>query len=204
MLSLLHTARDPLFAPFHVSSVAYDSSQSFTAQEGQCGRKRTLPEHFSPIALRNRRLAMSAVPDRLELLRRSWTMVAEGYQQQFVPRFAPWTRQTLQLLAERTPPRAGTIAVPACGPGTCALCAAANHRRPLHWAAPTPRCPAALCTPAHTPPSLNCLPAGQELALLAAGFPRHRIVGIDLAEGMVELARQLVARSGLGDRVEVR
>ena len=54
------------------------------------------------------------------------------------------------------------------------------------------------------PSSLTCLPAGQELPLLAAAFPWHRIVGIDLAEGMAELARQLVARSGLGDRVEVR
>lgn len=39
---------------------------------------------------------------------------------------------------------------------------------------------------------------------MAAAFPRHRVVGIDLAEGMVEMARQLVDSQGLGTRVEVR
>ena len=127
-------------------------------------------------------------------------MVAEGYLQHFVPRFDPWTRKTLQLLADSAPPHAGTIAVPACGPGRCAPGAVASHRHPpaarRRWVPPS----------LHTanPPPRNCLPAGQELPLLAAAFPRHRIMGIDLAEGMAELARQLVARSGLGDRVEVR
>lgn len=46
--------------------------------------------------------------------------------------------------------------------------------------------------------------AGQELPLVAAAFPQHRVVGLDLAEGMVELARALVARRGLSHRVEVR
>lgn len=53
-------------------------------------------------------------------------------------------------------------------------------------------------------PPQSTTAAGQELPLLAAAFPRHRIVGVDLSEGMVELARQLVEGEGLADRVEVR
>lgn len=56
--------------------------------------------------------------------------------------------------------------------------------------------------PAPTPAALRR--AGQELPLLAAAFPAHRIVGIDLAKGMVEVARRLVAERGLAGRVEVR
>lgn len=39
---------------------------------------------------------------------------------------------------------------------------------------------------------------------MAAAFPRHRIVGIDLSEGMAVLARQLVQQQGLEGRVEIR
>ena len=46
--------------------------------------------------------------------------------------------------------------------------------------------------------------AGQELPLLAAAFPLHRLVGIDLAPGMVTLAQDLVREQGLEDRVTVR
>ncbi|PRW39171.1 Methyltransferase type 11 [Chlorella sorokiniana] len=101
--------------------------------------------------------------ERLQLLARSWTTVAEGYRSNFVHRFAPWTQDTLQAFVQAggSLPESGAIAVPACGPG-------------------------------------------QELPLLAAAFPRHRIVGIDLSEGMAALARQLVQQQGLEGRVEVR
>jgi hypothetical protein len=95
---------------------------------------------------------MSAVPDRLELLRRSWTMVADGYLQHFVPRFAPWTRQTLQLLADSAPPHAGTIAVPACGPGGCPRGRLPPARLPPHLAAATAT---TQCTPRHSPACLQ-------------------------------------------------
>ncbi|KAL4440261.1 hypothetical protein ABPG75_003262 [Micractinium tetrahymenae] len=105
---------------------------------------------------------MASAQDRLKLLARSWTMVAEGYDKSFSGRFGPWQRDAIAQLQAALPASGrGTIAVPACGPG-------------------------------------------QELPLLAAAFPRHRIVGIDLAEGMVEVARRLVAERGLADRVEVR
>ncbi|PSC67659.1 methyltransferase type 11 isoform A [Micractinium conductrix] len=107
---------------------------------------------------------MAAPADRLKLLAASWSMVAEGYVSSFVPRFAPWTTDTLaqlQSAAAAAPLPPGTIAAPACGPG-------------------------------------------QELPLLAAAFPQHHILGVDLAEGMVGLAQQLVQREGLGGRVEVR
>ena len=41
-------------------------------------------------------------------------------------------------------------------------------------------------------------PAGQELELLADRLPeQHRIVGVDLSEGMVRLAQQRIERRGL-------
>lgn len=105
---------------------------------------------------------MASAQDRLKLLARSWTMVAEGYDKSFSSRFAPWQRDAIAELQAALPANdSGTIAVPACGPG-------------------------------------------QELPLLAVAFPRHRIVGVDLAEGMVEVARRLVAERGLAGRVEVR
>ncbi len=54
-----------------------------------------------------------------------------------------------------------------------------------------------------SPPLLRLSP-GQELPLLAAAFPWHRIVGVDLSEGMAALARQLVQQQGLQGQVEVR
>ncbi|KAL4427344.1 hypothetical protein ABPG77_003253 [Micractinium sp. CCAP 211/92] len=105
---------------------------------------------------------MASAQERLKLLARSWTIVAEGYDRSFSSRFAHWQREAIAELQAALPAGGhGTIAVPACGPG-------------------------------------------QELPLLAAAFPAHRIVGIDLAEGMVEVARRLVAEQGLADRVEVR
>ena len=43
----------------------------------------------------------------------------------------------------------------------------------------------------------NCLCAGQEFPLLAAAFPEHDVVGIDLAQGMVDLAEQVIKEKGL-------
>ena len=43
----------------------------------------------------------------------------------------------------------------------------------------------------------NCRYAGQEFPLLAAAFPEHDIVGIDLAQGMVDLAEQVIKEKGL-------
>ena len=99
--------------------------------------------------------------ERLALLQRSWTAVAAGYAQAFVPRFAPWAADALQAYSAAAPPATGTIAVPACGPG-------------------------------------------QELVLLAAAFPRCRIVGLDLSAGMCQLAAELVQERGLQGQVEVR
>lgn len=57
-----------------------------------------------------------AAPDRKLLLQRSWTEVARGYQTLFVPRFMPWTIETLDAFLEARPPQ-GLVAVPCCGPG---------------------------------------------------------------------------------------
>ena len=40
--------------------------------------------------------------------------------------------------------------------------------------------------------------AGQELVWLAEALPERRICGIDLAEGMVDVARRRVQAAGLG------
>ncbi|KAI7837870.1 hypothetical protein COHA_008357 [Chlorella ohadii] len=107
-------------------------------------------------------MASLTAAERLQLLARSWTTVAEGYRSNFVHRFAPWTQDTLRAFVQAGASLpGGTIAVPACGPG-------------------------------------------QELPLLAAAFPCHRIVGVDLSEGMAALARQLVQQQGLQGQVEVR
>lgn len=73
-------------------------------------RRRHSPPRRHPV--------MASAQDRLALLQRSWTCVAEGYNRLFVPRFMPWTLDTLNLLAGKALP-AGTIAVPCCGPGEC-------------------------------------------------------------------------------------
>lgn len=67
---------------------------------------------------------------RLELLRRSWTHVAEGYSRLFVPRFMPWTKDTIGALASRQLPP-GTIAVPCCGPGVWHRLRAADWGPPV-------------------------------------------------------------------------
>lgn len=57
--------------------------------------------------------------ERLQLLARSWTTVAQGYRSNFVHRFAPWTQDTLRAFVQAGAglPEGGAIAVPACGPG---------------------------------------------------------------------------------------
>ncbi|KAL0018269.1 hypothetical protein WJX79_009042 [Trebouxia sp. C0005] len=94
---------------------------------------------------------------RQELLRRSWTQVADQYERHLVPRFMPWTQHTIRrFLAQKLPP--GLILVPACGPG-------------------------------------------HELVMLANSFSEDRqIIGIDLAEGMVDLANARCKEAGISDR----
>ncbi|KDD72762.1 hypothetical protein H632_c2930p0 [Helicosporidium sp. ATCC 50920] len=56
------------------------------------------------------------------------------------------------------------------------------------------------------PPGTIVVPAcgpGQEIPLLAARFPSHKIVGIDLAEGMIERAQKVVDSHNLGSRVKL-
>jgi SAM-dependent methyltransferase len=52
------------------------------------------------------------VTDRLSRLARSWDEAAEGYEQYFVPRFAPWVQAAVDAL--HTIPF-GTVLVPCCG-----------------------------------------------------------------------------------------
>lgn len=54
-----------------------------------------------------------------ELLASSWTSAAKGYDELFVPRFSPWTRDALAALRSHSVkalPAAGAV-VPCCGPG---------------------------------------------------------------------------------------
>jgi SAM-dependent methyltransferase len=84
-----------------------------------------------------------------ELLASSWTSAADGYDELFVPRFAPWTRDALAALTAHVaslPP--GGAMVPCCGPG-------------------------------------------QELPALAEMLGTERtIIGIDLAPGMIAIAKR--------------
>ncbi|WP_427890280.1 class I SAM-dependent methyltransferase [Kribbella sp. GL6] len=51
--------------------------------------------------------------DRLSRLAQSWDQAAEGYEQYFVPRFAPWVRTAVDTLGSSLPD--GPILVPCCG-----------------------------------------------------------------------------------------
>eukprot|EP00037_Helgoeca_nana_P005667 m.53149 g.53149 ORF g.53149 m.53149 type:complete len:276 (+) comp16635_c0_seq3:3101-3928(+) len=55
----------------------------------------------------------------LEVLANSWTACAPGYDDLFVPRFAPWTADALERLASHIDglPQDGAVVVPCCGPG---------------------------------------------------------------------------------------
>jgi hypothetical protein len=54
--------------------------------------------------------------ERLALLQRSWSLVADQYHLTFSPLFFPWIQDTLSVLTANSPPP-GVIAVPCCGPG---------------------------------------------------------------------------------------
>lgn len=41
------------------------------------------------------------------------------------------------------------------------------------------------------------LSAGDELVMLAQRLPNHTFLGVDLAEGMIEVAREVTAAAGL-------
>ena len=56
----------------------------------------------------------------------------------------------------------------------------------LHWLATT------------TGREGSLLPTGQELVWLAEALPERQICGIDLAEGMVDVARRRLQAAGLG------
>ena len=53
----------------------------------------------------------------MEILRESWTKVAAGYRNIFVPRFSPWIKDAVQALARAAPPCDGTVFVAGCGSG---------------------------------------------------------------------------------------
>ncbi|MFD7160778.1 class I SAM-dependent methyltransferase [Kribbella sp. NPDC059898] len=51
--------------------------------------------------------------DRLSRLAESWDQAAEGYEQYFVPRFAPWVRAAVDTIGSSLPD--GPVLVPCCG-----------------------------------------------------------------------------------------
>ncbi|KAG2486535.1 hypothetical protein HYH03_014836 [Edaphochlamys debaryana] len=54
--------------------------------------------------------------ERVELLDRAWTLAAELYAAELVPRFDPWLKSGLQELQKHALPP-GPLLVPCCGPG---------------------------------------------------------------------------------------
>lgn len=59
---------------------------------------------------------MSEPSDKRALLAQAWSEAAAGYEQYFVPRFAPWIRHGVRAVAA-VPLPAGSIVVPCCGTG---------------------------------------------------------------------------------------
>lgn len=88
--------------------------------------------------------------ERRARLARAWDEAAPGYEQYFVPRFAPWVATAVDALNSRPEVPAGPILVPCCG-------------------------------------------TFPELPALLQDHSGREIVGIDLSEGMVRLARQRAA-----------
>ncbi|MFG3340023.1 class I SAM-dependent methyltransferase [Glycomyces sp. NPDC048151] len=95
--------------------------------------------------------------ERLARLARAWSEAAAGYEDYFVPRFAPWVELAVDMVTEHPVPE-GPVLVPCCG-------------------------------------------TFPELDLLAARLPGREIVGIDLSEGMVALARERTAAVPFADAV---
>ena len=53
-----------------------------------------------------------------EMIARSWTSAAPGYDELFVPRFAPWTSDAIEQLSVAAPTLPeGSVIIPTCGPG---------------------------------------------------------------------------------------
>ena len=89
----------------------------------------------------------------------------------------PWTQHTLKHFSTQKLP-AGSILVPACGPGKSSVPNGCMHAR-------------------SNLPGMHIF-AGHELLMLAKSFPDDRqIIGVDLAEGMVDLANARCAEAGV-------
>src|SRR5690606_31106037 len=57
---------------------------------------------------------MGHVEDRQALLARAWDQAADGYEEYFVPRFAPWVATAVEGVGGADVP-GGRILVPCCG-----------------------------------------------------------------------------------------
>ena len=100
----------------------------------------------------------------------SWSTVAQQYEKRLAPHFQPWLDQLVGALDAEQLPK-GPVIVPACGPGDSIE----------QWRFQI------LST-------LSCIrnstfSAGIELLMLARAIPGERqVIGIDLAQGMVDVA----------------
>ena len=56
--------------------------------------------------------------DKLQILGQSWSIVARGYKDHFVPRFSPWIADSIATLVREIPQTPGVIFAPGCGTGT--------------------------------------------------------------------------------------
>ena len=90
----------------------------------------------------------------------------------------PWTKYTLEKFsAHKLPP--GPVLVPACGPGKAESCSAVTSQ--VHQCFQPPNA----CT-------------GHEMLMLAKQLPEKlKIIGIDIAPGMVDLANERCTAAGI-------
>lgn len=151
----------------------------------------SVPAHSTcPLGALLLQASMASAQDRLRLLARSWTMVAEGYDKSFSSRFAPWQHDAIaQLQAVLPAGGSGTIAVPACGPGRCSCIhvdggSTVIRVRHLFCGPPVRACPCCACWHAgptrlactHPRCSAPCRPGAAAAGGRLPGAPdcRHR------------------------------
>jgi len=106
--------------------------------------------------------------DRLTRIAQGWDEAADGYDEYFVPRFAPWVKAAVDAM-DGVPEVASGDGPPEPGAG---------GRLP------------------DGPVLVPCCGTFPELDLLIERFPEREIAGIDLSAGMVRRARERAARLG--------
>ncbi len=118
----------------------------------------------------------SAPPSRSSIIAESWSAISKEYERVLVPRFTPWTCDALDALRDAVAREDdGALASPRGGGG-----ATGGGARPSS-------------SPARNALVLCCGPGHELLPIARALGPGSRVLGTDIAPGMVDAARRRIA-----------